>query len=399
MKLLVARERTAGETRVAATPETVKQLLGLGLEVGVEAGAGEGSFIADEHFEAAGATIERDAAAAWKSAELVLTVRGPGTEGIDTVALLQPGAVVIGFLAPFESPELVRRLAAGHVASLAMELVPRITRAQKMDALSSQANIAGYKAVLIAAQELPHYFPLLMTAAGTIKPAHVVVLGAGVAGLSAIATARRLGAVVEASDIRPAVKEQVMSLGARFIEPPESEEAGEAEGGYAREVSKEYLAKQQQVVAERCAAADVVITTALVPGRAAPRLVTAETVERMRAGSVIVDLAAAQGGNCELTEANQNVRKHGVLLVGNTNLPATVSADASMVYARNVLALVQHLVQDGALAIDTSDEVTAGTLLTHDGHVVHAATAERLGIEQAEVEPAAPASAGKEASG
>ncbi len=405
MKLLVARERARGETRVAATPETVKHLIELGLEVVVEAGAGEASFVSDAEFEAAGATIERDPDSAWKSAKLVLTVRGPGTDNVDTVSLLEPGSTVIGFLSPFENADVVRRLADGRVTSLAMELVPRITRAQKMDALSSQANIAGYKAVLTAAAELPRYFPLLMTAAGTIKPAHVVILGAGVAGLQAIATARRLGAVVEASDIRPAVKEQVMSLGARFIEPPASEEAGEAEGGYAREVSKEYLAKQQEVVAERCAAANVVITTALVPGRAAPRLVTAATVERMRAGSVIVDLAAAQGGNCELTEADRNVRKHGVLLIGNTNLPATVPADASMVYARNVLALVQHLVRDGALELDTGDEITAGTLLTHAGQVVHAATAERLGVEPGKLEtPAAASESGagsaeKEASG
>ncbi len=387
MRFLVARERAQGETRVAATPETVKQLVALGLDVVVEAGAGDAAFITDAEFEAAGAKVEADADAAWKSADLVLTVRGAGD---DTVALMKQGSTLIGFLAPFDNPGSVKRLADAGVTLLAMELVPRITRAQKMDALSSQANIAGYKAVLLAATELPRYFPLLMTAAGTIKPAHVVVLGAGVAGLQAIATARRLGAVVEASDIRPAVKEQVMSLGARFIEPPESEEAGEAEGGYAREVSKDYLAKQQQVVAERCAAADVVITTALVPGRAAPRLVTAETVKRMRAGSVIIDLAAAQGGNCELTEADRNVRKHGVLLVGNTNLPATVPADASMVYARNVLALVQHLVKDGAPVIEASDEITAGTLLTFDGQVVNERAASLLGVEPAQLEPGGP---------
>jgi NAD(P) transhydrogenase subunit alpha len=262
-----------------------------------------------------------------------------------------------------------------------MELVPRITRAQRMDALSSQANIAGYKAVLIAAAQLPKYFPLLMTAAGTVKPARVVVMGAGVAGLQAIATAKRLGAVVEASDIRPAVKEQVESLGGKFIPLPKMEESGEGAGGYAREVSREFLAQQQAIVKEHVVMADVVITTAQVPGKPAPKLVTADMVQGMRPGSVIVDLAVEQGGNCELSEPGREVRKGGVLVVGIANLPRSVPYDASMLYGRNVQALLQHLLsKEGKLVIDEKDDVTGGTLLTHAGKLHHKPTAERLGM-------------------
>ena len=260
-----------------------------------------------------------------------------------------------------------------------MELVPRITRAQKMDALSSQANIAGYKAVLVAAANLPKYFPLFMTAAGTVKPARVVIMGAGVAGLQAIATEKRLGAVVEASDIRPETKEQIQSLGGKFIELPKTEESGAGAGGYAREVSADFLRQQQEIVGRHVAQADVVITTALVPGRPAPKLLPASMVEKMKAGSVIVDLAVEQGGNCELSERGKDVRKHGVLIIGHPNLPATLPADASMLYARNVMALLTNVIKEGALNYDLTDEVTSGTLLTYDGKITHAPTAQRLG--------------------
>jgi NAD(P) transhydrogenase subunit alpha len=301
------------------------------------------------------------------------------TLGADESTLLKEGAAIISFLAPYKHHDMVRGFVKRKVTSLAMELVPRITRAQKMDALSSQASIAGYKAVLLAACHLPQYFPMLMTAAGTIKPARVVVMGAGVAGLQAIATAKRLGAVVEASDIRPVVKEQIESLGGKFIPLPEMGESGEGEGGYARQVTKEFLKEQQRIVRGHLLAADVVITTALVPGRPAPKLVPADVVEEMKPGSVIIDLAVSQGGNCELSEEGKDVRKHGVLIVGHPNLPATVPADASLLYARNVWALLSHVVQDGKLTIDVEEEVTAGCLLSHDGAVLHGPTAEALG--------------------
>ena len=375
--VLIAKEREP-EPRVSATPETVKQMVGLGLEVEVERGAGAGSFIADTAFEAAGAKLV-DPAARWADADLVLRVRGPEGPDDPGVKQLKPGAGLIAFITPHKHLDLVRFLVEAKVSCLAMELVPRITRAQKMDALSSQANIAGYKAVLMAAARLPKYFPLLMTAAGTVKPARVVVMGAGVAGLSAIATARRLGAVVEASDIRPAAKEQVMSLGAKFIEPPALEGGGEGEGGYAKEVGADYLKRQQVVVAEHCAQADVVITTALVPGRPAPVLLTRQTVEKMRPGSIVVDLAVEAGGNCELARSGEDVVHNGVTILGESNIPGTMAGDASLLYARNVYALVHHLVKDKALVYDLEDEVTLGTLLTHDGDVIHAATRDLLG--------------------
>jgi NAD(P) transhydrogenase subunit alpha len=296
------------------------------------------------------------------------------------VEALKEGAVLIGFLAPYKNDDAIRRFAAKKIVALPMELVPRITRAQKMDALSSQANIAGYKAVLLAALHVPKYFPLFMTAAGTVKPARVVIMGAGVAGLQAIATAKRLGAVVEASDIRPETKEQIMSLGGKFIELPKSEESGSGQGGYAREVSADFLKQQQEIVGRHVAAADAVITTALVPGRPAPKLLPAWMVEKMKPGAVIIDLAVEQGGNCELSELDREVRKHGVLIIGPSNLPATLPADASLLYSRNVLALLQNiLTKEGALNIDVTDDVTSGTLLTNDGKVVHGPTAARLG--------------------
>jgi H+-translocating NAD(P) transhydrogenase subunit alpha len=382
LRVLVAKETTDGETRVAAVPETVKAMVKAGLSVAVEPGAGEQAFISDKAFADAGAQIADDAQSGWSSADVVLKVREPhdrpdlGSE----VGALKEGATIIGFLNPYKADESIRSYVARKISSLPMELVPRITRAQKMDALSSQANIAGYKAVLLAAAHLPKYFPLLMTAAGTVKPARVVIMGAGVAGLQAIATAKRLGAIVEASDIRPETKEQVESLGGKFIPLPDMGESGSGAGGYAREVTKEFLQKQQEIVGEHVAMADVVITTALVPGRPAPKLVPAWMVERMKDGSIVVDLAVEQGGNCELSEAGKDVRKHGVLIMGPPNLAATLPADASMLYARNVLALLQdHLTKEGTLKWDMENEVTRGTLLTHEGKIVHGPTAERLG--------------------
>jgi H+-translocating NAD(P) transhydrogenase subunit alpha len=383
VRVLVTKERSEGETRVSATPDTVKQMLSRGLEIAVEAGAGENAFIGDHEYEKEGATIAKNPREAWASADVVLKVRAPIVSsdfGGDELDALKPGSLLVGLLSPWSDIERVRRLAERDVSAVAMELVPRITRAQKMDALSSQASIAGYKAVLLAAAELPKYFPMLMTAAGTVRPARVVVLGAGVAGLQAIATARRLGAVVEASDVRPAVKEQVESLGARFIEPPERAAGAEDAGGYAREVGADYLKRQQQIVGEHLAAADVVITTALVPGKRAPLLVPADIVARMKPGSVIVDMAVEQGGNCELSEAGQNVRRHGVLIVGHKNLAATMPADASLLYARNVLALLEPMVKKGELTLDAEEEIMSASLIAHAGRVSHLGIAEQLGL-------------------
>jgi NAD(P) transhydrogenase subunit alpha len=382
LRVLVAKETTEGETRVAAVPETIKAMVKAGLSVAVEAGAGDRSFISDAQFVEAGAEVATNARSAWDSADIVLKVRETTSRADigDEAKALKDGAALFGFLNPYKADEAIRTFVAKKISSLPMELVPRITRAQKMDALSSQANIAGYKAVLLAATNLPKYFPLLMTAAGTVKPARVVIMGTGVAGLQAIATAKRLGAIVEASDIRPETKEQVESLGGKFIPLPDMGESGAGTGGYAREVTKEFLQKQQEIVGQHVAQADAVITTALVPGRPAPKLVPAWMVEKMKAGAVIVDLAVEQGGNCELSERDRDVRKHGVLIMGPPNLAATMPADASMLYARNVLALLQNvLTKEGALNWDMKDEVTAGTLLTHEGQIVHGPTKERLG--------------------
>ena len=376
MNVFIPKERP-GENRVAATPETVKKLVKDGLSVTLEAGAGDAAHFADAAYREAGASLSADAAAAWSAADLVLKVGPPSPE---EARRLKQGAVLIGLLAPDRNLDAVRALADRRVSALAMELIPRVTRAQPMDALSSQASIAGYKAVLLAAGRLGRYFPLLMTAAGTIPPSRVVIMGARVAGLMAIATAKRLGALVEVSDIRPAVKEQVESLGGRFIELPllEGGESGEGEGGYAREMTPEFLAQQREIVARHVAAADVVITTALVPGKPAPELVTREMVEAMRPGSVIVDLAVERGGNCELSRPGEEVIHHGVVILGPPDLASQTPLDASTLYARNVFALVKELLHEGRLALDRDDEIVAGALLTHGGEVLHAPTAERL---------------------
>jgi NAD(P) transhydrogenase subunit alpha len=385
LNVFIPKERRRGETRVAATPETVRRMVKLGLAVLAERGAGEAAFFPDAEYEAAGARLLADPAEGWSAADVVLKVTAPdayeGLPGHEAEAM-KPDAVLIGFLSPYRNPEAVRLLADGRVTSFALELLPRVTRAQPMDALSSQASIAGYKAVLLAAWRLPKYFPLLMTAAGTIKPGRVVVMGAGVAGLQAIATAKRLGAVVEVSDIRPAVKEQVESLGGRFIELP-LEVSGEGTGGYAREMGEEFLARQREIVKRHLAAADAVITTALVPGRRAPLLVTAEMVAAMRPGAMVIDLAVEQGGNCELSQPDREVVEGGVLILGPSNLAAAQPHDASLLYARNVLSFLQLLLdKEGRLAVDLGDEIVAGTLLTREGRIHHAPTAELLGAER-----------------
>lgn len=388
LQVFIPKERRPGETRVAGTPETVKKLCRLGCEVRVEAGAGGSAHLADGEYEAAGATVIQDAAAGWSGADVVLTVGPLGANdalGKPEAEALKGGSLVIGFLDPYRELDTVRRLAERRVTAVAMELVPRISRAQSMDALSSQASIGGYKAVLLGAGRLDRYFPLLMTAAGTIPPARVVVMGAGVAGLQAIATAKRLGAVVEVSDIRPEVKEQVESLGGKFIELP-MDESGAGEGGYAREMSEEFLRRQREIVTRHLSEADLVITTALVPGKKAPVLVTREMVEAMRAGAILVDLAVTQGGNCELSRPDTEVVHRGVSILGPTNLPAEMPHDASMLYARNVLHLLSEAVEDGELKIDFDNEVLDGAVVTHGGEIHHPKVAEAAGAAK-EVTP------------
>ena len=372
MRIGIPKEIRPGETRVAATPETIKKLTASLLHaVVVQAGAGTPASIADQQFEAAGATISETAADLYAQADLLLKVRGPDP---CEIAMLRPGTIVIGLLVPPDGTG-IEALAARGVTGFALERLPRITRAQTMDVLSSQANIAGYKAVVIAANEYRRFMPMLMTAAGTVKAARVLVLGAGVAGLQAIATAKRLGAVIEAFDVRPATKEQVESLGAKFIEVPVSEQdsrQAETAGGYAREMSEEYQRRQAALIDERARVADIIITTALIPGKPAPVLLREETIRSMKPGSVVVDLAAEQGGNCPLTEKDRVVVKHGVTLVGYSNLPAMLAADASALYARNVLAFVNLLLdpKSGTPNVNREDEIIAGALVCADGRVV-----------------------------
>ena len=372
MLIGVPTETVEGETRVAATPETVKKLKALGHTLLVQSMAGLPASATDEAFRAAGAEIT-DAAGAL-GCDLVLKVRSPSSA---ECALMKPGTTLVGMLNPFDAPGL-QRLASTGLTAYALEAAPRTTRAQSMDVLSSQANIAGYKAVMIAADKYQRFFPMLMTAAGTVKAARVVILGVGVAGLQAIATAKRLGAVIEASDVRPSVKEQVESLGGKFIEvayeTAEEKQAAEGVGGYAKPMPPSWLARQQVEVAKRVAQADVVISTALIPGRAAPTLITEEMVRSMKAGSVIVDIAAGKGpnggGNCPLSEADRTVVKHGVTLVGETNLPALVAADASQLYARNVLDFLKLIItKEGALHVDMADDIVAACLMAQGGEL------------------------------
>ena len=368
MHIGVPAEVMAGETRVAVTPETAKKLKAQGHTVRLQSGAGLAASAPDAAYEAVGAEIT-DAAGAY-ACEVVLKVRCPQDS---EVALLKSGSTLIGMLNPFDRAGL-ERLAKAGVTAFALEAAPRTSRAQSMDVLSSQANIAGYKAVMMAAERYQRFFPMLMTAAGTVKAARVVILGVGVAGLQAIATAKRLGAVIEASDVRPSVKEQVESLGGKFIDVPyetdEEKEAAVGVGGYARPMPASWLERQKAEVAKRVAQADIVITTALIPGRPAPVLVTEEMVKSMKPGSVIVDLAAPQGGNCPLTEPGQTVTKHGVVLVGETNVPALVAADASALYARNLLDFLKLIVtKEGGLNIDMQDDIVAACLVAQGGDV------------------------------
>ena len=372
MLIGVPTETTTGETRVAVTPETAKKLKAQGHTIRVQAGAGVAASVTDEAYVAAGAEIT-DAAGAL-GCDLVLKVRTPNDH---EAVQMKAGAALVGMLNPFDATGL-QRLASAGLTSFALEAAPRTTRAQSMDVLSSQANIAGYKAVVMAADKYQRFFPMLMTAAGTVKAARVVILGVGVAGLQAIATAKRLGAVIEASDVRPSVKEQVESLGAKFIEvsydTPEETEAAVGVGGYARPMPQSWLDRQKVEVAKRVAQADIVISTALIPGRPAPVLVTEDMVKSMKPGSVIIDLAAGRGpgggGNCPLTETDRTVVKHGVTLVGETNLPALVAADASALYARNVLDFLKLVLgKDGGLQVDLNDDIVAACLMTQGGEV------------------------------
>src|SRR6476659_428802 len=360
MKVGVPRETAAGERRVALVPETVKRLTGGGFEVAVERGAGAAASFPDQAFEEAGATVVDDPYAA----EAVAKVQAPS---VDEATRLGDGQVLIGFLQPLTDREGIERLSDRGVLAFAMESIPRITRAQSMDALSSQATVSGYKAALLAAERLPKFFPMLMTAAGTVPPAKVLVLGAGVAGLQAIATSRRLGAVVTGFDVRPVVREQIESLGANWLDLGVVGE--ETAGGYATELTDDQQRQQQEELEARLPEFDVVITTALMPGRPAPKLIPASAVAAMRPGSVVVDLAAEAGGNCELTEPGEEVVREGVTIVGLTNLPSTMPFHASQLYARNVFALLHHLAPEGTLALDWEDEITAGACVTRKEQV------------------------------
>jgi NAD(P) transhydrogenase subunit alpha len=372
MLIGIPTETMVGETRVAITPETAKKLKAQGHTLRIQSGAGVAASVTDDAFVASGAEIT-DAAGAF-ACELVLKVRGPSDA---ECAQMKPGTTLVGMLNPFDAAGL-QRLATAGLTGFALEAAPRTTRAQSMDVLSSQANIAGYKAVMMAADKYQRFFPMLMTAAGTVKAARVVILGVGVAGLQAIATAKRLGAVIEASDVRPSVKEQIESLGGKFIEvsydTPEEKEAAVGVGGYAKPMPPSWLARQQIEVAKRVALADIVISTALIPGRPAPTLITEDMVKSMKAGSVIIDIAAGKGpnggGNCPISEADKTVVKHGVTLVGETNLPALVAADSSALYARNVLDFLKLIItKEGALKVDMEDDIVAACLMSQGGEV------------------------------
>jgi proton-translocating NAD(P)+ transhydrogenase subunit alpha len=375
MKIAVPKERMPGETRVATSPDVVKKFVGLGLEVVIEQGAGEGAAMTDAEFRDAGGVIAEDEAAALKDADVVLKVQRPMIDGaLNEVALLKPGAILVGHLAALTHPDDVRAYAEAGLTTFALELMPRISRAQSMDVLSSQNNLAGYKAVIDGAAEFGSALPMMMTAAGTVPPAKVFIMGVGVAGLQAIATAKRLGAVVTATDVRPATREQVESLGGKFIMvDEESMKDAETAGGYAKEMSEDFKRKQAEVVAEHVKKQDIVITTALIPGKPAPKLVTEEMVQSMRPGSVIIDLAAEAGGNCALTEPGEVVVKHGVKIVGHLNVPGRLPKDATALFARNVFNFLAPHVdkQTKVLSFKWDDETVQGTLVTRDGKVVN----------------------------
>jgi NAD(P) transhydrogenase subunit alpha len=369
LNVAVVREILQGERRVALVPESCAKLSNAGMTVVVESGAGDAAFFSDDGYRSAGAKLENGPAAVLGGADLILKVQPPAfnpSVALHEADMMQPGAILAGQLVPARHPEAVAKLAERGIVAFAMDRIPRITRAQPMDTLSSMANIAGYRAVLIAANLLPRYFPMLTTAAGTVLPAKVFVIGAGVAGLQAIATARRLGAVVEATDTRPEVREQVQSLGARFVAVETAESAQDA-GGYAKELSAEFYRKQADLIASRCAVADVVITTALIGGVKAPRLITAEMVHGMRPGSVIVDVAAEGGGNCELTRPGETVDERGVTICGPDNLPATLPWHASTLFSRNLASFVLAFWKDGRFQVDLGDEILRAALVTREG--------------------------------
>ncbi len=381
MKIAIVKERRPHETRVAATPETVKKLRALGAEVTIEAGAGTAASYTDQAYSDAGATIAPDAASAFAAGEIVFKIQRPmsAAEGNDELALLRSGQTLMSPLGALTNKELVQALASKGVTSFALELIPRITRAQSMDILSSQANLAGYKAVLLAANHFGRIFPQMMTPGGTLAPSRAFIMGVGVAGLQAIATARRLGSIVTATDVRPATKEQVQSLGTKFVAVEDEEfKAAETAGGYAKQMSAEYQAKQAALVADHIKTQDIVVTTALIPGRKAPVLVAEDMVKTMKPGSVIVDMAVEQGGNCPLSEFGKVVEKYGVKIVGPANLAAELPTDASALFARNLLNFITPMVdkETKALAINLEDEVVKGTLVTRDGQIVHPSLAQ-----------------------
>ena len=367
MKLAVLKETNDRETRVSVTPTVAKSLVDAGFECLVEKGAGVNSYFEDKDYSDAGATIVDGAAALYADADVVLKINPPGT---DEIRSMKSGAILMSFMFAATNPELVDACADNKISAFSMDAIPRISKAQSMDALSSQSNLGGYKSVILAANALGKVFPLLMTAAGTLKPSKVIIMGAGVAGLQAIATAKRLGAIVEVSDIRPEVKEQIESLGGKFIEV-DSDEAVETEGGYVKEVSEDYLKKQKEVVAQHVATADIVITTALIPGRKAPMLITEDMVKSMPFGSVILDMAVASGGNCELSEENETVVKHGVTIIGEANLPGLLPLNASELYAKNISTFLNHLADKDGFKWEMDEEITKGSLITHNGEKVH----------------------------
>ncbi|MBW7995166.1 MAG: Re/Si-specific NAD(P)(+) transhydrogenase subunit alpha [Candidatus Glassbacteria bacterium] len=380
----IPKETYPGQRQVAVIPDGVTMLKKAGLDVVVESGAGERAGYLDKAYQEKGAELLQSRAEVFGKADIIVQVQAFGAnpeKGMDDLELVREGQSVIAFFDPLSSAESVKQLAGRRVNAFSMELMPRITRAQSMDALSSMASVAGYKAVILAADTLPRMFPMMMTAAGTVSAARVFVIGAGVAGLQAIATAKRLGAIVSAYDVRPAVKEQVESLGGKFVEMELETETAEDKGGYAKAMDEDFYRRQREMMTRVVAENQVVITTAAVPGKKAPVLITAEMVKGMQPGSVIVDLAAERGGNCELTSSNETVVEHGVTIIGTVNLPASVPFHASQMYSRNIITFLNHLVSDGQLQIDRSDEITTETLLTTDGEVVNGRVRELLGMQ------------------
>ena len=371
MKISIPKETVQDETRVAATPQSVKELIKAGYEVNIETGAGTSSFISDDNFKKAGANIVYSTKELFKDSNIIIKVAAPTS---DEIELMPKGSILVSFFQPTIELEKVQSISNKKITGLSMHLVPRTTLAQKMDALSSQANIAGYKAVLMGSSHMNVYMPLLMTAAGTIRPAKVLILGAGVAGLQAIATAKRLGAQVEAFDVRPEVKEQVESLGAKFVEVSSESDDGVGEGGYAKETSDEYKKKQQDLIKEHISRADMVVTTALIPGRKAPILIGKNVVEIMKPGSVIMDLAAENGGNCEVTEKDKVITHNEVVIDGTSNIPATMPVHASELYAKNISALVIYMTKEKNLNLDMDDEIISGSTFTHKGTITHEPT-------------------------